>query len=302
MEHELNHLAGLIERQQGVIEALARLPGRQGREVTEPTVIALDASTLRLPVDRAQPEPLPLRKPPPRPGRALVAPAGLDCFSLRHRKVETLAVPLFGYRGNELEERVEAVARRQREGLDFKPLFITDSPLLDAFIRRGYAVEYVPHTRLAADSRQGVIRKLEAIREKWNITDLLDVGSNREFFCAVCNSRSFRVEDSGVVACVDCGAHDVHRALADWCLNELDPGTRVLCPDGDGAMETLARNLALDVHTAPIGTRRRPSLDEPPNVDVVMFHGIQGDKRLGVEAALSVAGPHLGRGGRAVVA
>ena len=85
MEHELNHLCGLIERQHGVIESLAGFAGALGRQRI---AVALDRDRLALPLERARPRMGPAAARHGEPGRPLVAPAGLGCFSLRHRGVQ----------------------------------------------------------------------------------------------------------------------------------------------------------------------------------------------------------------------
>jgi hypothetical protein len=301
MEHELNHLAGLIERQHGVIQTLTSLPGSSAGAMA-PLSITLDTTCLVQPVDRASLRMSPAAERRARPDRPLIAPPGMACFSLRHRNVDVVAVPAFGCRGSELERLVDAVGRLQSERLNFKPVFITDSSNLDPFIRRAFAVEHVEGTWLSSEDRSGLLHRIQTIREKWDIADLLDLGGDADFFCPICNSRAYRIEASDSVACAGCGGLEGHRALAHWCLDAVDPGARIICPTSDAAMEAIGRHLDLDLVAVPIAKFLRPSSGQPSRGDVVMLCASRNDKRLGMENVLSAACRHLDVGGKLAVA
>ena len=300
MEHELNYLCGLIERQHGVIESLARFSthddsGSQSLSAT------LHPDRLALPLERARPRTKTASAGYAEPAHALVAPAGMSCFSLRHRDVRVCAVPAFGLDRAELEALVGAVSRLQIERKDFKPVFITDSPDLDPFVKRAYAVEYIPFSRFSA-GRDGLLRKLRAIREKWNIGSLWDFGRDTDFFCPVCSSREFRVVAPRSSACLDCGSFEWHRELARWCLDQTSPGTRVICPTGDPVTEAICRHLELDIVSVPTARFLSPRRRDRFGADLIMLCASRDEDQLREENVLAAAWHYLDRGGRLIAA
>jgi hypothetical protein len=299
MEHELNHLCGVIERQHGIIESLARLASPAGRKSV---AVTLDRDRLVEPPERARPRMGTAVTRRAMPGRPLVAPAGTSCFSLRHRGVPVCAVPAFGLGGDDLAALVGAVALLQAERKDFKPVFITDNPDLEPFIRRAFAVEYVPSGRLAPAAREGLLRKLRAIREKWNIDGIWDFGRDTEFFCPICSSREFRVAAPRSTACAACGGFEWHRELARWCLECAGPGTRVICPTPDQAIEAIGRNLDLDIVATSAARFLSPERRDRSSADLIMLCSPRDDEQLREESVLPAAWHYLDGGGKVAAA
>jgi hypothetical protein len=115
----------------------------------------------------------------PSPIQALDPSPGWRCLSENEAPLR-IGFTLFGLKPDEVEERVATVESRQLRDRDFLPLFITDVESFDSFRSRGYTFEYIPRTITASprsmrSERRYLEARLELIRSKWRLRDLVDL-------------------------------------------------------------------------------------------------------------------------------
>jgi glycosyltransferase involved in cell wall biosynthesis len=174
-EHELHLARKRIEQQQQTIEALARNLKRTASARTATIAPATDEARRAPPTPDAMPlapgdgwPSLPMPKTP------LPPPPGLGAQSLAGGKTKVVAFAVFGLEGEALEAAVRSVADRQRQAMDFVPVFLTDSPVHDVFRRRGYAFEYFQRRRPKTTDYPLDARIATALR-KWRAMSLVDM-------------------------------------------------------------------------------------------------------------------------------
>jgi hypothetical protein len=111
---------------------------------------------------------------------------GHACISLSGGKYRIKGFSVIGLRGSKLAAMVERVARLQRQGMDFVPVFITDSTEFDTFRRHGYVFEYIPGAE-AQEAAPGscswekrVAERTAMIKKKWGLTEIVNLASSRQ--------------------------------------------------------------------------------------------------------------------------
>jgi hypothetical protein len=115
----------------------------------------------------------------PRTIEALDPNPGWRCLSATDAPLR-IGFTLFGLTPADVEERVATVESRQLRDRDFLPVFITDVVSFDSFRSRGYTFEYIPRaitggTRSMRSERRYLEARLELIRRKWRLRDLVDL-------------------------------------------------------------------------------------------------------------------------------
>jgi hypothetical protein len=104
---------------------------------------------------------------------------GWRCLTAHDAPIR-LGFDLTGMDATQVEKAVVEVERRQLQERDFIPVFIIDMCEFEAFRFRGYVFEYVPlnisqapRTRRA--ERRYFKHRLELIKAKWNLRDIIDL-------------------------------------------------------------------------------------------------------------------------------
>ncbi len=192
----VEYLGRAVENQYWLGRAMKRaLAGEAGERVREvmigppPTAVRKGTPT---------PPPHPLIDPTDwwpsslEPTKPLVPPAGFGTQSLTAQSLPATRVLVFGLRGANLERVVAGISRRQRRGLNFKPVFLTDTNDHAVFREYGYAFEYLPpgvygsgterNRKLVTQSRMALINR------KWGFAATIDLSSEGD--------HSLRPEDS----------------------------------------------------------------------------------------------------------
>jgi glycosyltransferase involved in cell wall biosynthesis/CDP-glycerol glycerophosphotransferase (TagB/SpsB family) len=176
-EHELHLARKRIEQQQQTIEALAR----NLKRTTTPRAVTIGPAAEE--TTRAPPTPDAMALAPgdgwpslPLPKTPLPPPPGLGAQSLAGGKTKVVAFAVFGLEGEALEGAVKSVADRQRQAMDFVPVFLTDSRAHDAFRRRGYAFEYLGRN---TDSVSLFSEQLFEAMHKWHASAFADLGRTK---------------------------------------------------------------------------------------------------------------------------
>jgi hypothetical protein len=114
----------------------------------------------------------------PMPPRPLTPPPGFLCATLEDRRAPVVGVSVLGLAGAELEARVRQISLQQRTDMNFIPVFLTDSPSSEVFVRYGYAFEYLPAWRYANAMDDATAARLRFLARKWNFRSVsyLDAG------------------------------------------------------------------------------------------------------------------------------
>ena len=107
---------------------------------------------------------------------------GWKCLAVDQPQIR-IGFTLFGMNAEAIEEAVEVVENRQVRSRDFTPVFITDNTDLRPFRIRGYVVEYISDSITVnlkgnRDLDRYVSARLELIRAKWGLGELVDLGRN----------------------------------------------------------------------------------------------------------------------------
>ncbi|HLB79991.1 MAG TPA: hypothetical protein VJJ77_05765, partial [Dongiaceae bacterium] len=92
-----------------------------------------------------------------------------------------LGIAVCGLGRIEREAVVDLIDRQQRSSRDFIPVFLTDSTDFEPFRSRGYVFEYLPppprrRLRGTASWREYAAERLELLRRKWNIAQVVTFG------------------------------------------------------------------------------------------------------------------------------
>jgi len=106
---------------------------------------------------------------------------GWKCLSAQHAPVR-LGFLLFGMEHDRIEQIVQKVEQRQLRQRDFIPIFVTDSTDFGPFRTRGYVFEHIPAAIVQSPGnrraeRRYLRRRLELIKSKWGIGELVDLAS-----------------------------------------------------------------------------------------------------------------------------
>jgi hypothetical protein len=107
---------------------------------------------------------------------------GWKCLSDHHTPIR-IGFLLFGVDHDGIEQSVQRVEQRQLRRRDFIPIFVTDSTDFGPFRSRGYVFEHIPAAIVQSPGsrraeRRYLRRRLELIKSKWGIGELVDLSSS----------------------------------------------------------------------------------------------------------------------------
>ena len=162
------------------------------------------------------------------PRRPLRPPPGFLCTTLEGSRAPIVGVSVFRLAGADLEARVRQISLQQRADMNFIPVFLTDSPRHEVFVRYGYAFEYFPRWRYASRTDDAMATRLQIVARKWNFrsvsyldtTDESDPPSNQK----------------AAAPSVDVGAAPPTTRSADVTEARREPGTpEAAVPSGESA-------------------------------------------------------------------
>jgi hypothetical protein len=179
---DVGKMQALIERQYRANETLTallrRVAGATGASAPVAIVPRVAAATLSQQPPRLTPAAVDpwWRSAPVAPDRPLWAMSGHEACSLVGDEAEVVGVTVFGLTGIDLDRVVGLVADEQRRQKNFRPVFLTDCPDFHAFVRRGYAFEYLSRFRGFVRSEEELARaaRIEALSAKWGFTRIVD--------------------------------------------------------------------------------------------------------------------------------
>lgn len=105
---------------------------------------------------------------------------GWRCLTT-HDAAIRLGFSLIGLDEDRANDAVAQIEQRQIRDRDFIPVFITDLTVFEIFRLRGYVFEYIPSAISSAGKtrraeRQYLERRLELIKAKWNLREIVDLG------------------------------------------------------------------------------------------------------------------------------
>jgi hypothetical protein len=180
---EVRRLRELVERQFAEVTALRMMmPSGDGPVVVDASpyrkrrVIAPDGRRAQR---RADPALWPTARQPANP---LWPNVGFANYAMDRSSAKVVAFAVFGLDDDDLDEAVRFVEDSQRRTRDFVPIFLTDSPAITAFRKRGYSYEYFPRHRMtrtnAADMRRYAEGRLEMVRRKWGVAGVVTLGGS----------------------------------------------------------------------------------------------------------------------------
>ena len=117
-----------------------------------------------------------------KPANPLWPNVGFASYALDRSRAKAVGFAVLGMNEEDLEDAVRFVEDNQRRSRDFVPLFLTDSPAIGAFRKRGYSYEYLPGHRVtrtnAAALREYGEARLEFVRRKWGLAGIVTLGES----------------------------------------------------------------------------------------------------------------------------
>lgn len=116
------------------------------------------------------------------PANPLWPNVGFANYTLDRSRAKAVGFAVLGMNVEDLEDAVRFVEDNQRRSRDFVPLFLTDSPAIASFRKRGYSYEYLPPHRLtrtnAAALREYAEARLDLVRRKWGLAGIVTLGES----------------------------------------------------------------------------------------------------------------------------
>ena len=113
------------------------------------------------------------------PDEPLSPAPGFACLTLAEVRLPTVAVLVFGVEAGALDGVVHMIALRQRRDRDFKPVFLTDSPVFSAFRNRGYAFEFLPREIYGRNPHlrrtPRAVARMNLLQQKWAFDSAIDL-------------------------------------------------------------------------------------------------------------------------------